>query len=194
MRKLTYFIACSLDGFIGDPEGDATEMYRFVDEEFTEFLTAHYPETISTPGRRALGLDHLENKRFDTVVQGRGSYDVALKEGITSPYAHLRQYVASRGLTESPDPQVELITDDLIGKIRELKAERGGLDIYLCGGAQLAGALFGEVDELVVKSYPFAYGTGMPMFASASGVREFGLDEVRAFGNGVVVRTYGRKR
>lgn len=194
MRKLTYFIACSLDGFIGDPAGDAADMYRFVDEEFLEFLTAHYPETVSTPGRRALGLDHLENKRFDTVVQGRGSYDVALKEGVTSPYAHLRQYVASRTSEGSPDPQVEMIADDVVGRVRALKAEQGGLDIYLCGGSQLAGALFDEVDELVIKSYPVVYGTGMPMFGSRFAVAEFGLDEVRAFGNGAVVRTYSRKR
>ncbi|MFF5041665.1 dihydrofolate reductase family protein [Streptomyces nigra] len=194
MRKLTYFIACSLDGFIGDPAGDATDMFRFVDEEFLAFLVERYPETVSTPGRRALGLDHLENVRFDTVVQGRGSYDEGLKEGITSPYAHLRQYVASRSLAESPDPDVELIRDDVVGAVRALKAEEGGLDIYLCGGSQLAGELIDEIDELVIKSYPLVYGTGMPMFGSGFAVTDFALDEVRAFKNGAVVRTYSRKR
>jgi dihydrofolate reductase len=194
LRKLTYFIACSLDGFIGDPGGDATVMYQFVDEEFLGFLKAEYPETVSTPGRRALGFDDLANRRFDTIIQGRASYDVALKEGITSPYAHLRQYVASRTLTESPDPQVEMVADDLVGKVRELKAEEGELGIYLCGGSQLAGALLDEIDELVIKTYPVVYGTGMPMFGSDFAVTEFALDEVRAFGNGAVVRTYSRKR
>ncbi|MGI5378139.1 dihydrofolate reductase family protein [Streptomyces sp. CA-251387] len=194
MRKLTYFIACSLDGFIGDQAGDASSMFRFVDEEFLEFLKTTYPETVSTPGRRALGFDDLENRRFDTIIQGRASYDVALKEGITSPYAHMRQYVASRTLTESPDPQVEIVRDDLVGTVRELKAEDGELGIYLCGGSQLAGALFDEIDELVIKSYPIVYGTGMPMFGSDFAITEFTLDEVRAFGNGAVVRTYSRKR
>ena len=194
MRKLTYFIACSLDGFIGDQDGDATAMFRFVDEEFLDFLRTTYPETVATHGRRALGFDHLENRRFDTIIQGRGSYDLALKEGITSPYAHLRQYVASCTLAESPDPQVEIVTDDVVGKVRELKAEAGALDIYLCGGSQLAGALFDEIDELVIKSYPIVYGTGMPMFGADFAVTEFALDEVRTFGNGAVVRTYSRKR
>ncbi|MGW4085636.1 dihydrofolate reductase family protein [Streptomyces sp. NPDC004822] len=194
MRKLTYFIACSLDGFIGDATGDATDMFRFVDEEFLAYLTEQYPETVPTQGRRALGLDHLENRRFDTVIQGRRSYDEALKLGITSPYAHLRQYVATRSLPESPDSEVELIADDVVGRVRALKAEEGGRDIYLCGGSQLAGALLDEIDELVVKSYPVVYGTGMPMFASGFSVTDFALDEVRAFGNGAVVRTYSRKR
>ncbi|GAA4297557.1 dihydrofolate reductase family protein [Streptomyces venetus] len=194
MRKLTYFIACSIDGFIGDPSGDATSMFRFVDEEFIDFLKAEYPETMATHGRRALGLDDLPNKRFDTIIQGRGSYDLALKEGITSPYAHLREYVASRSLGESPDPNVEIIADDLVGKVRELKAEDSEFGIYLCGGSQLAGELFAEIDELVIKTYPLVYGAGMPMFGSGSAISDFTLESVRAFGNGTLVRAYGRKR
>ena len=187
MRKLTYFIACSIDGFIGGPDGDASFMYPFIDEEFLGFLKEEYPETMATHGRRALGLDDLPNKRFDTVVQGRASYDLALKEGVTSPYAHLREYVASRTLTESPDPNVEIISTDL-------EAERSGLDIYLCGGATVAGELLVEVDELVIKTYPVVIGSGMPMFASGFEVSEFTADRVRTFGNGVVVRSYQRKR
>ncbi|PWI15632.1 deaminase [Streptomyces sp. Act143] len=194
MRKLTYFVACSIDGFIGDESGDASFMYPFVDEEFIAFLTAEYPETMAAHGRRALGVHHLPHKRFDTVIQGRGSYEVGLKEGFTSPYGHLREYVASRTLTESPDPHVEIIATDLLGRVRELKSEEGELGIYLCGGAQLAGQLRDEVDELVIKTYPVALGTGMPMFAAGFSVDEFALDAVRAFGNGVLVRTYSRKR
>ncbi|MEU9911389.1 dihydrofolate reductase family protein [Streptomyces sp. NPDC051001] len=194
MRKLTYFIACSIDGFIGDESGDATFMMPFVDEEFLAFLAAEYPETLATAGRRALGLDGLANKRWDTVVQGRGSYNEGLKQGITSPYAHLREYVASRTLTESPDPHVEIITDDLVGKVCELKAEEGELGIYLCGGSRIAGELFDLIDELVIKTYPVTIGSGMPMFGSGFSITEFGLDDVHTFKNGVFVRTYSRKR
>ncbi|MET7319743.1 dihydrofolate reductase family protein [Streptomyces sp. NPDC005549] len=194
MRKLTYFVACSIDGFIGGPDGDASFMVPFVDEEFFEFLKSEYPETLPTHGRRPLGIDDLPNKRFDTVVQGRSSYDLALKEGVTSPYAHLREYVASRTLTESPDPNVEIISADLVGRVRELKAEDSAFDIYLCGGSAVAGELVDEVDELVIKTYPVVLGTGMPMFASGFEVTAFVPDSVRTFGNGAVVRTYHRKR
>lgn len=194
MRKLTYFIACSIDGFIGDPSGDGTEMARFADEEYSAFFAAEYPETVPTHVRHLVGMGDLPNKRFDTVIQGRASYDLALKEGVTSPYAHMRQYVASRTLTESPDPQVEIVSDDVVGKVRELKAEDGEFGIYLCGGSQLAGVLLDEIDELVIKSYPLVYGSGMPMFGSGLAITEFTLGEVRSFGNGVVVRTYSRKR
>ncbi|MEU9705666.1 dihydrofolate reductase [Streptomyces sp. NPDC047981] len=193
MRKLTYFIACSIDGFIGDPEGDAASMYQFVDAPFLEYLKAEYPETISAQGREALGIDS-ENKRFDTVVQGLNSYRLALDIGITSPYGHLREIVATRSLTESPDPNVELISGDLVGRIRELKAEDSPLGIWICGGSQIAGALIEEIDELVIKTYPQVYGSGMPMFGAGFEPRDFELGEVRAFDNGVLVRTYTRKR
>ncbi|MGW4203129.1 dihydrofolate reductase family protein [Streptomyces sp. NPDC004726] len=193
MRKLTYFIACSIDGFIGDPAGDASSMFKYVNEEFLDFLKTEYPETISAEGRAVLGLPDAPNQRFDTVVQGRGSYRIALDAGITSPYGHLREYVASRTLGESPDPNVELISGDLVGRIRELKAEDGGLGIWLCGGSQLAGELLDEIDELVIKTYPEVYGSGMPMFGSGFAVTGFALEAVRAFENGVLVRTYSRR-
>ncbi|GAA3149550.1 dihydrofolate reductase family protein [Streptomyces rectiviolaceus] len=198
MRKLTYFVAVSIDGFIGDRSGDAESFMPFVDEEFLEFLKAEYPETIPTEGRRMLGLQDLEKKHFDTVVQGRGSYRLALDADITSPYGHLREYVASTTLDKSPDPNVEIISGDLVRKIRELKREDGEFGIWLCGGAKVAGELRDEVDELVVKTYPVLLGTGMPMFGgdpdAASVISEFALDASRVFGNGVVVRTYRRKR
>ncbi|WP_327317767.1 dihydrofolate reductase family protein [Streptomyces sp. NBC_01235] len=194
MRKLTYFIACSVDGFIGDVTGDATAMFSYLDEEFLDFLKAEYPETMPTRGRGPLGFDDLPNRRFDTIIQGRASYDLALKEGNPSPYAHLRQYVASRTLGTSPSPDVEIVADGLLDKVRELKAEDGGLDIYLCGGSRLAGELFDEIDELVIKTYPIVYGTGMPMFGAGFDVARFTFGGVRSFGNGAVVRTYGRER
>ena len=194
MRKLTYFIACSIDGFIGDPSGDGEFFTRLVDDEFFEFLKTEYPETLPTPGRRPLGIDDLENKKFDTVIQGRSSYDLALAIGAPSPYAHMRQYVASRTLEKSPDPNVEIVSDDVVGKVRELKQEDSEFGIYLCGGSKLAGELIDEVDELVIKTYPLVLGSGMPMFGSAFALTEFTLDTVRTFKNDVLVRTYQRKR
>ncbi|MBT2383124.1 dihydrofolate reductase family protein [Streptomyces sp. ISL-11] len=194
MRKLTYFVACSIDGFIGDPSGDASSMYRFVNEEFLDFLKTEYPETISAEGRAVLGFKDLESRRFDTVIQGRASYQIALDANITSPYGHLREYVASRTLKESPDAHVRIIAEDVVGAVRELKAEDSELGIWLCGGSRLAGELLEEVDELVIKTYPQVYGSGMPMFGSDFAVTDFTLDSVRAFDNGVLVRKYSRQR
>ncbi|MCQ0023735.1 dihydrofolate reductase family protein [Streptomyces somaliensis DSM 40738] len=195
MRTLTYLVACSIDGFIGDPEGDASSMFRFLDEEYLGHLATEYPETLNTEGRRALGIADAPNRHFDTVVQGRGSYRLGLDAGMPSPYGHLRQIVASRTMGTSPHPDVEIVSGDLVARVRALKAEEGPLGIWLCGGAGVAGALIDEVDELVVKTYPQLYGSGMPMFGGAAFTpADFALRDVRAFGNGVVVRRYGRNR
>lgn len=192
MRKLTYFIAASIDGFIGAPGGDGQFFTKYVDEEFFQFLKEEFPETLPTPGRQALGIDDLEHKEFDTVIQGRASYDVALDIDVTSPYAHLRQYVASRSIEKSPDPAVEIISEDLTGRVRALKQE-DGLGIYLCGGSKIAGELIDEIDELVIKTYPLVLGSGLPMFSSEFRFTEFALESVRPFGNGAVVSRYSRE-
>lgn len=194
MRKLTYFIATSVDGFIGAPDGDGEFFYSHLDGEFIEFLKTEYPETIAAPGRAHLGIEDAAPKRFDAVIMGRHTYEPGLKQGVTSPYGHLpEQYVVSRSLTTSPDPQVRLISGDLVAHVRELKA-RDGLDIWLCGGADLAGQLIDEIDEFVVKTYPVFVGTGMPMSRAGFGVRPLELTGSTTLGGGQIVTAYAVKR
>ncbi|MFF3211837.1 dihydrofolate reductase family protein [Streptomyces sp. NPDC002886] len=194
MRKLTYFVATSVDGFIGAPDGDAAFIYGHLDREFIDHLKAEYPETISTPGRVQLGIEDAEPGHFDTVLMGRGTYEPGRKEGLTSPYAHMReQYVVSRSLTEAPDPAVRLIEGDLVAKVRELKAEEG-LGIWLCGGADLAGQLIDEIDAFVVKTYPVFVGTGMPMSRAGFGARPLELTGFKVLGGGQTITSYAVKR
>jgi dihydrofolate reductase len=192
LRKLSYFIAASIDGFIGAPDGKADFFTPFAVGDFLDYLKAECRDTLPTPARQALGVDDAPNTEFDTIIQGRASYDLALDIKVTSPYAHLREYVASRSIKESPDPNVEVVSGDVAAKIRELKQE-DGLGIYLCGGASVAGQLLDEVDELVIKTYPVILGSGMTMFAAEFRIADFTLDSVRTFDNGVLVRKYHRK-
>ncbi|MFC7981447.1 dihydrofolate reductase family protein [Streptomyces sp. NPDC057336] len=110
------------------------------------------------------------------------------------PVRRPREYAASRTLTESPEPDVEIVSADLAGKVREPEAEDTGFDICLCGGSAVAGEPFGEVDELVVKTHPVVPGTGMPTFGTGFAFTEFVPRPVRSLGDGVVVRTYRTKR
>ncbi|HEU0089550.1 MAG TPA: dihydrofolate reductase family protein [Pseudonocardiaceae bacterium] len=159
MRKLTYYVASSVDGFIAGP-GGSIDFFPFTND-VKKYIVAEFPETLPTHVRISLGVER-ENRYFDTVIMGRVTYDPALAEGITSPYAHLEQYVATRSLTSSPDPAVS-ITSDPIATVRELKQAQGA-GIWLAGGAKLAGALLPEIDELIVKIYPVAVGSGIPLF------------------------------
>lgn len=110
---------------------------------------------------------------------------------MTSPYAHLRQYVISSTIKSIDDPAVELVPGDPLGLVRRLKKE-DGLDIYLCGGGNLAAQLLPELDELIVKCYPMVAGAGIPAFHGAFAPTVFALTGTRTFSNGTVIMTYSR--
>jgi dihydrofolate reductase len=114
-----------------------------------------------------------------------------LAAGLTSPYAHLRQIVFSRSLTSGTDPSVEVTAEDPIALVRGLKQEEG-LGIWLCGGAELAGQLLPEIDELIVKQYPIVAGSGIPLFRAEFSPRVFTLTDSGVFGKGNLILTYAR--
>ncbi|MEV0093460.1 dihydrofolate reductase family protein [Streptomyces sp. NPDC050738] len=193
MRKLSYYVGASIDGFIAAPSG-AYDFYPIGASFLKDFLIGEYPECLPTHVRGPLGIDGVPNTHFDTIVQGRTTYGAALDIGVTSPFAHLRQYVVSRSIAESPDPAVEMISGDVLAAVRALKAEEGGLGIYLAGGADLAAQLLPEIDELIIKVYPIVVGAGIPLFSAEFGVVDFALDELKSFDNGTIVTKYSRKR
>ncbi|WP_457030990.1 dihydrofolate reductase family protein [Kitasatospora sp. P5_F3] len=189
MRKLTYFVGTTIDGFIAAPDGDPGFLFPYVTEDYLPHLVGEYPDTLPTPARAALGVADVPNSRFDTVLMGRGTYAPGLADGLANPYAHLRQIVFSRSLTVSPDPAVEVTAEDPVALVRKLK-EEDGLGIWLCGGADLAGQLLPEIDELIVKQYPVVAGSGIPLFHADFSPRSFQLTDSRIFERGNVVLTY----
>lgn len=189
MRNLTYYVASTLDGFIAGPDG-SWEFFPIEGEHMAD-LSARYPEAIPTHVRKVVGVDPA-NLQFDTVVMGRATYQPALDIGVTSPYAHLRQYVFSRAL-DVQDPAVEVVSGDPISLVRKLKNEEGR-GIWLCGGGNLAYQLLPEIDELVLKLYPMVIGDGVPLFAGPFQVNNFSLTESHTYGNGVMLLSYARNR
>jgi dihydrofolate reductase len=129
--------------------------------------------------------------RFDTVLMGRGTYEVGLHEGVSSPYAHLRQYVVSTSLTVD-DPAVEVISHDAVARVRKLKRQKGR-GIWLCGGGKLAATLRDDIDELMLKINPVIIGTGIPLFDRGFGPDQFVLTASRVFNSGVAFMTYARR-
>ncbi|WP_280300473.1 dihydrofolate reductase family protein [Nocardia abscessus] len=190
MRKLVYFVGLSLDGYIAGPNGEI-DFYP-IGDEMVDWLRAEYPETLPTHARPHFGLSvDAPNQKFDTLVMGRGTYDPALAIGVTSPFAHMKQYVVSSTLARIDDPAVELVERDPVGLVRELKRQ-DGMDIWLAGGGKFAAALLEEIDELVIKSYPVVAGTGVPGFAGEFRPTLFRPTERTEFGNGVQVSWFTR--
>ncbi|WP_306362530.1 dihydrofolate reductase family protein [Nocardia sp. CC227C] len=193
MRKLTYYVASTIDGFIATEDGSVD--FFPVGGDHGSAIAAHYPETLPTKVREALGIDK-SGTTFDTVVMGRKTHDFGVRTGTSSPYAHLRQFVVSGALPESPDPDVELISADPLGRVRELKRERG-LGIWLCGGGELAQALLPEIDQIFLKLYPIVLGRGRPLFGSSPRLPDaarFRVLTSRVFEDGVAFLKYSRIR
>lgn len=187
-RRLTYFVAVTLDGFIASPDG---EFDRFVLEgDHMAAITALYPDAIPVHLQEFAGVSP-RGEVFDTVVMGWNTYAVGLAEGVTSPYGHLRQYVFSSQPREVGDG-VTLLQTDPVQTIRDLKAEEGGSGIWLCGGGQLAATLVDEIDDLVLKVHPVTFGAGIPLFASGYAPRRWERVDTIAYESGVGLARFRR--
>ena len=165
MRKLIYFVASTLDGFIAHPDGSFGGFPW--DAEYLTALLESFPETFPAHLRPGAPT-RADNRRFDAVLMGRKTYEVGLREAVMSPYPTLDQYVFSRSMRESPHEDVTLVEDDVRSFVPTLK-QQDGKAIWLCGGADLAGSLFaaGLLDELIVKLNPVVFGSGIPLVGPA---------------------------
>ncbi|MEO3812010.1 dihydrofolate reductase family protein [Sphaerisporangium sp. B11E5] len=189
MRKLVYYVSVTLDGYIAGP-GGSFDFFPFADD-LAAVIVAENPETIPVHGRGPLGIANASNKRFDTVLMGRHTYEVGLPAGITSPYPHLTQYVVSRTLTAT-DPAVEVVTDASATFVRDLKSQEG-LDIWLCGGGKLAATLRDQIDEIIIKRHPIVTGSGIPLFDGPFAPACYAPASARDLPSGVTITTYTRK-
>lgn len=167
IRTLTYFVGATIDGFVAGPERDdptGPGGFMIPTEDYVDFLVMKYPETLPVMARNALGVSG-PGTRFDTVLEGRRSYEIGLAAGVPNAYPHLRHLVFSTTLSSVPDPAVELVRTDPVERVRALKKEPG-TGIWLVGGGSLANTLRSEVDELVVKLNPVTIGHGVPLWGT----------------------------
>jgi dihydrofolate reductase len=140
MRRVVYEVATSLDGFIAGPGGEFDWIPMDPDIDFAAMAA-----------------------RFDTVVMGRRSYEVARSvEG--GPIPGKPTYVYSRTLPEG-DLEGVTVVRDALAHLRELRQQQGG-DIWLWGGGELfrACAEARLVDAVELGVIPILLGGGIPLF------------------------------
>lgn len=188
MRKLKYFIACTVDRFIARPD----DSYNFfmTEGEHVADLHAAFPETIPACFRKKLGITS-ENQCFDAVVMRRKTHEVGLKEGISNPYLQMKQYVVSQTLRD-PDSEIELVSSDPVAFVRELK-QQPGKDIWLCGGSSLATVLFPEINEMILKVHPILLGSGIALFSGIVPQTSLELTDNKLYSNGFMLLGYRLK-
>jgi dihydrofolate reductase len=183
MRKLTYGMNLSLDGYIAAPGGNlgwstpSDELFQWWSDRVAatglalygrrlwETMGAHWPSADRRPG---VTPAHIE-------------------------YAHRwlqMPKVVFSSTTTTVGWNARLVSGDAVTEITRLKAEDGGpMDI---GGATLAAAAMraGLIDEYVIVTHPVLVGGGTPFFTALDDWVSLNLVEVRAFPDGVLLTRY----
>jgi dihydrofolate reductase len=184
MRRVTFAMATSLDGYIEGPGGGgdwaapSEELHRFHNEQ-----------------ARELGVHLLGRRLYEVMTY----WETAEEQNPSAPehllefariWKELPKVVYSQTL-ETVEGNTRLSRGDPVAEVRELK-EGSGSDIAV-GGAELASALTaaGLIDEYRLFVTPVALGGGKPFFAGDTQL-ELELVETRAFDSGVVYTRYRR--
>jgi dihydrofolate reductase len=178
MRKVVFGGANSLDNFIARPDG-AVDWLMWGDEA-AEIMKEFWA-------------------KFDTIVMGRKTWDVAQanapkpkkKTKKADPYGGMKTYVFSRTLEAGEQDGVTVVNTDPGEFVRELK-QQAGKEICVMGGGELGRNLFeaGVIDEIGFNIHPVLLGSGVPLFHQMSRQIDLELIECRPFKNGCVYVLY----
>lgn len=193
MKKLVYLVATTIDGYIASAPSDNLDFF-ISDGPQAPDLLAEFPDMIPAHARPQVGMAvDTPNKRFDTVLMGRRTYEIGLAVGVASPYPHLKQIVVSDSLPDASHAGIGIWRGNVREHVQELK-QTGGADIWLCGGGTLAASLFDEIDELILKGSPVVLGSGVPLIDGRIGPRRLIMTDHRIYDNGFALMRYQQAR
>ncbi len=177
MRKLSLFIATSLDGYIAK-DNDNLDFLKLVEKEGEDYGYAEFTVNI------------------DTIILGRKTYDWVLREIGTSHYDNGDRDVYV--ITRSPRPdsgRTKFYTGSLTDLIQQLRSQNGK-DIYCDGGAEIVNELIKSdlIDEYIISIVPVLLGSGVRLFKSERPEQVLELVETKTFDTGLTQLRYIRKR
>lgn len=183
MRRVTYSMSMSLDGYITGPDGSFD--WSVPDPE----VFRHSIEEIKGVGVHLMGRRLYESMLYWESPANQASFDDAENEwaGLWNP---LPKVVFSRTLS-AVEGNAHLAAGSLADEIARLRSEPGDGDIAI-GGATLAAeaATLGLIDEYLVRIYPVLVGGGVPFFARNEQQVDLELIDTRTFDSGIVFVHY----
>ncbi|WP_067820835.1 dihydrofolate reductase family protein [Nocardia inohanensis] len=187
MRKLTFGMNLSLDGYIAAPGDDLG--WSAPDDELFQWWSDRVAAT---------GLALYGRKLWETMSSHWPTADQ--QPGVTPAQAeYARRWrdmpkVVFSATTRDVDWNTRLVTGDAVTEITRLKGEDGGpMDI---AGATLAAAAMraGLIDEYVTVTHPVLVGGGTPFFTTLDNWVNLKLVETRTFPGGVLLARYQTRR
>jgi len=180
MRKLTFAMNLSLDGYIAGPGEDLG--WSVPSEELFQWWSDRVGATgLALYGRK---LWETMSSHWPTADQQPGATPAQIE------FAHRWQdmpKVVFSSTISTVDWNARLDTGDAVTAITRLKTEDGGpMDI---GGATLAAAAMraGLIDGYVLATAPVLVGGGTPFFTALDNWVNLNLVETRTFPDGVLL-------
>jgi dihydrofolate reductase len=183
MRRVTYSMGVSLDGYIVGPQNDFD--WTEPDEEVFRFIT----DEIREVGVHLLGRRLYETMLYWETADQDPSLDDSMLEW-AAIWKPLPKVVFSTTLS-AVQGNARLASGGLGEEIERLRAEPGDGDIAI-GGATLAAAAaaLGLIDEYRIRVYPVLVGGGIPYFPQRERRLDLELVETRTFCSRVVYLRY----
>ena len=177
MRKISLFIATSLDGYIAKPNDDLTFL-KLVEKAGEDYGYGEFTDTI------------------DTLIIGRRTYDYVLKNVGYSHYDNGQRDVYV--ITRSEKPSVgrtTFYTGNLTELVKRLKCENGK-NIYCDGGAEVINELLKHnlIDEFIISIVPILLGNGTRLFKDGRPEQTLEFIKVKTFETGLTQLHYKRQK
>lgn len=172
--KTQYYTACSLDGFIADPQDSLDWLFSLGSIEDTS-----YPTFIRDVGAIAMGSHTYEWMLRHILSPG------ADQPG-PWPYRQPTWIFTSRKLPAVPGADIRFVEGDVAAVHRTMAEAASGKNVWIVGGGELAGKFYdaGLLDEMFVQFGSVTLGAGKPLLPRKITSPPMRLVSVRAVGSG----------
>lgn len=171
MRKVIFYGAISLDGYLAD----AQQSLIWLDQvEPGEIMKKSYEPFIN---------------RVDTMIWGRNSFDYVINNIPEFPYSNQQHYLFTSHSVE-PLANLQVVNGTPTQLVSKLIKEPGK-DIWIVGGGGIVTELIeaGLVDELIIQVAPVLLGSGYRLFQNLTKPVNYELKATKQFGQ-FVENTY----
>ncbi|MGB0749307.1 MAG: dihydrofolate reductase family protein [Magnetospiraceae bacterium] len=169
MKRFRYYVAMSVDGYIGPPGGrlDWLAPFEHIDVGYAAF-----------------------EAEIDTVVLGRATFDQIAKFD-DWPYAGKRALIWTSSPLDTDIEGVEAFSGDAGELSWKLRREGEG-DVWIVGGGRTAGAILraGHLDTVELFVLPVLLGNGIRLFSAGGSEMALELVDSKQFGAGIQHLSY----
>jgi dihydrofolate reductase len=187
MRKLTFGMNVSLDGYVAAP-GDDLGWSVPTDELFQWWSDRVGATGLALYGRK---LWEAMNSHWPTADQQPDATPAQIE--YAGRWRDMPKVVFSSTIS-TVDGNARLVTGDAVTEMTRLKTEDGGpMDV---AGATLAATAMraGLIDEYAIVTHPVLVGGGTPFFTGLDTWVNLNLVETRTFPDGVLLTRYETRR